>query len=288
MIQSMTGYGKHEFTFQNRQITIEIKSLNSKSLDLNVKLPSMYRSLEMEIRKQLGANLKRGKIECLVYYDTIEIERQTTFNEALLKDYYQDLSKISSELNISSQDWLATLLRLPDVTQSEKQQLNEGEDAALLNGLNSCIDQFNEFRIEEGKALALDFEQALDRIKSSMNGVETILPVRKHAVVDKLNKALQDLKAEKDENRFEAELIYYLEKYDVNEELQRLEQHLKYFRETMELKDSQGKKLGFIAQEIGREINTLGSKANNAEMQRIVVGMKDDLEKIKEQVLNTL
>ncbi len=288
MIQSMTGYGKHEFTFQNRQITIEIKSLNSKSLDLNVKLPSMYRSLEMEIRKQLGANLKRGKIECLVYYDTIEIERQTTFNEALLKDYYQDLSKISSELNISSQDWLATLLRLPDVTQSEKQQLNEGEDAALLNGLNSCIDQFNEFRIEEGKALALDFEQALDRIKSSMNGVETILPVRKQAVVDKLNKALQDLKAEKDENRFEAELIYYLEKYDVNEELQRLEQHLKYFRETMELKDSQGKKLGFIAQEIGREINTLGSKANNAEMQRIVVGMKDDLEKIKEQVLNTL
>lgn len=288
MIQSMTGYGKHEFTFQNRQITIEIKSLNSKSLDLNVKLPSMYRSLEMEIRKQLGANLKRGKIECLVYYDTIEIERQTTFNEALLKDYYQDLSKISSELNISSQDWLATLLRLPDVTQSEKQQLNEGEDAALLNGLNSCIDQFNEFRIEEGKALAQDFEQALDRIKSSMNGVETILPVRKQAVVDKLNKALQDLKAEKDENRFEAELIYYLEKYDVNEELQRLEQHLKYFRETMELKDSQGKKLGFIAQEIGREINTLGSKANNAEMQRIVVGMKDDLEKIKEQVLNTL
>ena len=288
MIQSMTGYGKHEFTFLNRQITIEIKSLNSKSLDLNVKLPSMYRSLEMEIRKQLGANLKRGKIECLVYYDTIEIERQTTFNEALLKDYYQDLSKISSELNISSQDWLATLLRLPDVTQSEKQQLNEGEDAALLTGLNSCIDQFNEFRIEEGKALALDFEQALDRIKSSMNGVETILPVRKQAVVDKLNKALQDLKAEKDENRFEAELIYYLEKYDVNEELQRLEQHLKYFRETMELRDSQGKKLGFIAQEIGREINTLGSKANNAEMQRIVVGMKDDLEKIKEQVLNTL
>lgn len=288
MIQSMTGYGKHEFTFQNRQITIEIKSLNSKSLDLNVKLPSMYRSLEMEIRKQLGANLKRGKIECLVYYDTLEIERQTTFNEALLKDYYKDLSKISGELNISSQDWLATLLKLPDVTQSEKQQLNEGEDAALLEGLNSCIEQFNEFRIEEGKALAVDFEQALDRIKFSMQKVETILPIRKQAVIDKLNKALQDLKAEKDENRFEAELIYYLEKYDVNEELQRLEQHLKYFKETMQLKDAQGKKLGFIAQEIGREINTLGSKANHAEMQRIVVGMKDDLEKIKEQVLNTL
>ena len=288
MIQSMTGYGKHEFTFQNRQITIEIKSLNSKSLDLNVKLPSMYRSLEMEIRKQLGANLKRGKIECLVYYDTLEIERQTTFNEALLKDYYKDLSKISGELNISSQDWLATLLKLPDVTQSEKQQLNEGEDAALLEGLNSCIEQFNEFRIEEGKALAVDFEQALNRIKSSMQKVETILPIRKQAVIDKLNKALQDLKAEKDENRFEAELIYYLEKYDVNEELQRLEQHLKYFKETMQLKDAQGKKLGFIAQEIGREINTLGSKANHAEMQRIVVGMKDDLEKIKEQVLNTL
>lgn len=289
MIYSMTGYGKAQAQFGSRQYTIEIRSLNSKGLDLNLKTPSVFRSEELSWRKMLGQALQRGKIDCSVYYEDLENQKKISFNTELIKAYYKELGSLQNDIpELNSNSWLDTILKLPETTQSDRLEPSQEEIDFVKGMILQACESFNVFRKEEGSALEEDFKIRVQSIETSLNDIVKYVPERKGALLEKLRSALKDLKTEIDENRFEQELIYYLEKLDLNEEIQRLTQHCKYFMETMENEEYQGKKLGFIAQEMGREINTIGSKANLNEIQKKVVQMKDELEKIKEQVLNTL
>jgi len=285
MIQSMTGFGKHVAQLPSKKITVELKSLNSKNLDLNARMPQVYRSKELELRKVIARSLERGKVDFNLYVELTGEETSAIVNEAVILQYMNQLKSIAPGDDISL---LEMALRLPDAMKTEKEDLNEDEYAAIQSALKEALAEINKFRSEEGKVLEKDFVGRIKNLESLLNEVKTLDVERIDTIRERLEKALADLKADVDANRFEQELIYYLEKYDITEEKVRLANHLGYFSTTLNSDDSNGKKLGFICQEIGREINTIGSKANFAPMQQVVVQMKDELEKIKEQMLNVL
>jgi TIGR00255 family protein len=287
----MTGYGKAECEFQSKKITIEIKSLNSKQLDLSLKLPSLYKEKELEMRNEISRELVRGKVELTISEDSVSIEDPVNFNAELIKSYHKQIVDISKELNLTvPDDIITTLLRMPDVLKPEKQEVSEEEWGALLSGLKASIKSLNDFRIQEGAALQKDIADRIGLIVKLSSELEIFESQRITKLKQKIHQSLAELALPEniDENRFEQEIIYYLEKLDITEEKVRLANHCSYFVETMDEPESSGKKLGFIIQEIGREINTIGSKANDAGMQKIVVKMKDELEKIKEQINNVL
>ncbi|MCM1078588.1 MAG: YicC family protein [Bacteroidales bacterium] len=290
MIQSMTGFGKATATFGNKKINVEVKSLNSKALDLSTRIAPLYREKEMEIRQMVSERLSRGKVEFCLWIDKDETAAATPVNAEMVDFYYQQINKIAYEKDISlNMDW-STILRLPDVlSRNEVETLSDSEWKCAREAIDNALTQLVEFRIQEGEALRKKFIEKLDNIAKLQKKLEPYEQSR----VDRIRQRITDnLKlipdVEYDRNRLEQELIYYIEKLDISEEKQRLTNHLQYFRDTMLLDEPVGKKLGFIAQEMGREINTTGSKSNQAEMQNIVVKMKDELEQIKEQVLNAL
>ena len=287
----MTGYGKSVVAYKNKKINVEIKSLNSKQLDLSTRIAPLYREKEMEIRQMVSASLVRGKVDFSVWIEKEAGADATPINAAIVENYYHQIKEISAATGIPEPtDWYATLLRLPDVTLRTDTELLEDEEwevarAAIQEALNSLVD----FRRQEGMALQKKFNEKIDNIATLLKNIEPLEKSRVEKIRNRIVDGLKEIpEVDYDKNRLEQELIYYIEKLDISEEKQRLANHLKYFRETMEEAEAQGKKLGFIAQEMGREINTTGSKSNQAEMQNIVVKMKDELEQIKEQVLNVL
>lgn len=292
MIQSMTGFGKVTAELPSRKVTVEIKALNSKQLDLSTRIPAIYREKEMAVRSLLMQALERGKVEFSIYIESIGKDSSAQINQEAVAGYYAQLKEISEKLGIekpSSWTEMQQVLRFPDVIRTEVVEADEAEWSVVENAVDQAIKQLQEFRIQEGAMLQKLFGQKIENIAQLLKDVEPYENERinkiKARICDNLEKvAAQDY----DKNRFEQEMIYYIEKLDVSEEKSRLDNHLKYFLETMNNGHGQGKKLGFIAQEMGREINTLGSKSNHAEMQKIVVRMKDELEQIKEQVLNVL
>lgn len=285
MIQSMTGFGKHVVQLPNKKITVEIKSLNSKSIDLNARMPSNYREKELELRKLIANSLQRGKVDFSLYVELTGDETTSQVNEVAVKQYMKQLKNIATGDDLKL---LEMALRFPDAMKTEKEDIDETEYEAILKALEEALVEINIFRSEEGSVLEQDFLERIASLEALLRKVMEIDPERQATIRERLEKAVQDLKADVDANRFEQELIYYLEKYDITEEKVRLANHLDYFGKTLKSQDSNGKKLGFISQEIGREINTIGSKANYAPMQQLVVQMKDELEKIKEQMLNVL
>ncbi|QQX77738.1 MULTISPECIES: YicC/YloC family endoribonuclease [Aequorivita] len=285
MIQSMTGYGKEVVQLPSKTITIEIKSLNSKGLDLNTRVPSAYREKELEIRDLLAKSLQRGKVDFSLYIEVTGEEVTTQLNEGVVKQYIKQLASV---VNGDPVELLKMAVRMPDALKTEREEIDEKEYKAILNGIDKALEAINKYRTDEGLVLENDFLERSQTISKLLEEVIALDPERIDGVKERLRKAVADLKEKVDENRFEQELIYYLEKYDITEEKVRLKNHLEYFEESLKSHDSNGKKLGFITQEIGREINTIGSKANYAPMQQVVVRMKDELEKIKEQALNVL
>ena len=291
MIQSMTGYGKSVVTYNGKKINVEVKSLNSKALDLSTRIAPLYREKEMEIRQIITAKLLRGKVDFAIWIDKDASVDAAPINTALVANYYQQISDIAEKTGIPvPTDWFTLLLRMPDVTtRTETECLTDEEWAVARAAVEEAVDKLVDFRKQEGAALQKKFTEKIDNIEQLLHSIEPWEKARvekiRARIVDGL-KSIPDV--EYDKNRLEQELIYYIEKLDISEEKQRLANHLKYFRETLQEPCGQGKKLGFIAQEMGREINTTGSKSNQAEMQNIVVKMKDELEQIKEQVLNAL
>ncbi len=291
MIQSMTGYGKVVVAYKDKKINVEIKSLNSKQLDLQTRIAPLYREKEMEIRQMIAKAVERGKVDFAIWIEKETGVDPTPVNAALVENYYCQLKAVAQKVGIPEpQDWLYTLTRMPDVlTRTEQEVLADDEWRAVQQGVEQAIAALVDFRTQEGAALEKKFNEKIDNIEALLASIEPYEKSRvekiRARIVDGL---LQIPGVEYDKNRLEQELIYYIEKLDISEEKQRLTNHLKYFRETMRDGHGQGKKLGFIAQEMGREINTTGSKSNLAEMQNIVVQMKDELEQIKEQVLNAL
>ncbi|NKI26696.1 YicC family protein [Arenibacter sp. 6A1] len=285
MIQSMTGFGKHVIQLSTKKITIEIKSLNSKNLDLNARIPSAYREKELELRRTIASSLERGKIDFGLYIENTGGETFSFVNEGVVRQYMQQLGNIvpGNEMGL-----LEIAMRMPDTMKTEREDINPEEYLVIKDTLTKALEEINTFRTEEGKVLEADFLARLATLNDLLEQVAAMDPDRLLTIRERLEKAVSDLKTELDANRFEQELIYYLEKYDITEEKVRLKNHLDYFGSTLKSDDSNGKKLGFISQEIGREINTIGSKANFAPMQQLVVQMKDELEKIKEQMLNVL
>ena len=291
MIQSMTGYGKATSLFEEKKIKVEIKSLNSKALDLSIRIAPLYREKEMEIRNLLAKTLERGKIDVNIWIEKDVTETATPINTSLIENYYNQIKAISEQIQIPlPADWFSTLLRMPDVlTRVDIQELGEEEWNVVSQTISKALNQLIDFRKQEGLALEKKFTEKLDNIERLLHSIEPYEKERITKIRERITDALEKtLSIDYDKNRLEQELIYYIEKLDINEEKQRLANHLKYFRETMTNGHGQGKKLGFIAQEMGREINTTGSKSNHAEMQNIVVQMKDELEQIKEQVLNVM
>lgn len=281
----MTGYGKEVVQLPSKTITIEIKSLNSKGLDLNTRVPSAYREKELEIRDLLAKSLQRGKVDFSLYIEVTGEEVTTQLNEGVVKQYIKQLANV---VNGDPVELLKMAVRMPDALKTEREEIDEKEYKAILKGIDKALEAINEYRTDEGLVLENDFLERSKTISKLLEEVIALDPERIDGVKERLRKAVADLKEKVDENRFEQELIYYLEKYDITEEKVRLKNHLEYFEESLKSHDSNGKKLGFITQEIGREINTIGSKANYAPMQQVVVQMKDELEKIKEQALNVL
>ena len=290
MIQSMTGYGKAMAVYGDKKIFVEIKSLNSKAMDLSTRIAPLYREKEMEIRAIITQALERGKVEFNLWIEKEASESATPINGALIANYYAQIKSIAGQNGIPEPtDWLSTLLRMPDVlTRVELQELSEEEWVTVRSVVEEAVEKLVGFRKQEGAALAKKFEEKLDNISALMKAIEPYEQERVQKIRERIIDNLSKLPVEYDKNRLEQELIYYIEKLDINEEKQRLSNHLSYFRQTMAEGHGQGKKLGFIAQEMGREINTTGSKSNQAEMQNIVVKMKDELEQIKEQVLNVM
>lgn len=282
----MTGYGKVVLELNAKTVRIEIKSLNSKSLDLNVRMPNEYRPKELELRKIIGSRLRRGKIDVSFYVDIEKAKNPTKINTSIVKNYMDQLSNISG--GGPNLDLLKMAIKMPDSISAEKEEIDEQEWSLIISGAEDALNKIENYRKDEGKALYSDFSNRLNNIKSLLKKAVEIDPERIKKVRERLTKSVLELKEKIDQNRFEQELIYYIEKLDINEEKIRLDNHLDYFFKTLNQNQSNGKKLGFIAQEIGREINTIGSKANYAPMQKIVVQMKDELEKIKEQLLNVL
>lgn len=285
MIQSMTGYGKAIVQLPSKKITVEIKSLNSKNLDLNVRVPSSYREKELVMRDRLAKALERGKVDFNLYLEITGEITTTHLNEPIVKAYMNQLKKV---VNADEIELLKMAVRMPDTLKTEREEVDEAEFKVILDAIDEALVNINRYRSDEGKVLEDDFLMRSKTIASLLEDVVSIDPQRMENVKERLRKAVSELKETVDENRFEQELMYYLEKYDITEEKVRLKNHLNYFNENIQSKDSNGKKLGFITQEIGREINTIGSKANFAPMQQLVVQMKDELEKIKEQSLNVL
>ena len=292
MIQSMTGYGKAVVSYKEKKINVEIKSLNSKSLDLSTRIAPLYREKEMEMRQMLSAALVRGKVDLNVWIEKDAGTDVTPINSALVENYFHQMKEIAEKMgfDINNEMLLPTLMRMPDVlAKTENETLEEDEWEAVKAALQHAIDAITDFRRQEGAALQAKFTEKIDNIAALLASIEPYEKSRVEKIRQRIIDGLSAIpEVDYDKNRLEQELIYYIEKLDISEEKQRLTNHLRYFRETMENDECQGKKLGFIAQEMGREINTTGSKSNQAEMQNIVVKMKDELEQIKEQVLNAL
>ena len=290
MIKSMTGYGKAEGVVENKKISVEVRSLNGKFLDCSLRVPGLYRQKEMLVRSKAAKEVVRGKVDISISYESLEGEQNFFINRGLFKNYYQGLSEISKELNISEENVLGTLMKMPEVMRSEKQKLSEGEWSGIEELIDEALVSFNSFRLAEGDVLQKEVEARINEITSLLVQVEPFESERIEAIKTRIRKNIDEIVSKDgfDQNRFEQELIFYMERYDITEEKVRLKAHCEHFITTMNDEQAQGKKLGFISQEIGREINTLGSKANHAEMQKIVVQMKDELEKIKEQALNIM
>ena len=291
MIQSMTGYGKATVTYKDKKINVEVKSLNCKALDISVRIAPLYREKEMEIRQMIAQAAVRGKIDFSISVEREAAAGSASVNAELIESYYLQLKDITAGIGIPEpQDWLPVLLRMPDVTvKNETEVLDDEEWAAARGAIGEALLALAAFRVQEGQALRLKFDEKLNNIAALLSGIEPYEKARVEKIKARITEGLKAIPdVEYDTGRLEQELIYYIEKLDISEEKQRLANHLRYFRETMDEDAGQGKKLGFIAQEMGREINTTGSKSNNAEMQNLVVKMKDELEQIKEQVLNVL
>ena len=285
MIKSMTGYGKSVIQLPTKKITVELKSLNSKNLDLNTRVPSSYREKELEIRKLISKSLVRGKVDFNLYIEVTGEKTTAKVNEGVVKQYMNQLKNISS---VAEVELLKMAVKMPDSMKTEREEIDAGEFKNILEAVNEALTAINLYRSDEGTVLENDFKIRIKNISELLIKVVAVDSERMAIVKNRLRKAVEDLKEAVDENRFEQELIYYLEKYDITEEKVRLKNHLNYFNEALASSDSNGKKIGFICQEIGREINTIGSKSNHAPMQQLVVQMKDELEKIKEQSLNVL
>lgn len=286
----MTGFGKAVAELENRKVTVEVKSLNSKQLDLYVRMPNLYKEKEMEVRNLITRRLERGKVDFLIYVENIGIDTANQINQNVIESYYKQIKETASNLGIDvPSDWFQVLMRMPEVLKYEQNEADENEWRKVSEAINEAINQLLGFRKQEGKMLQSLFEEKTNNISNLLLDIEPYEKDRIEKVRTRITEALQKLEGvEYDKNRFEQELIYYIEKLDINEEKNRLSNHLRYFKETMNAGSGQGKKLGFICQEIGREVNTMGSKSNDAEMQQIVVRMKDELEQMKEQVLNVL
>jgi uncharacterized protein (TIGR00255 family) len=287
----MTGFGKTEFEVGTKKITLEIKSLNSKQLDINTRVPSMYREKDLEIRRLISEMLTRGKVDFAIYLDNLGTESTSRVNAAIIKDYYRQLADVHQELGLEiNESIMQSIMRLPETVKMVYDELDETEWLVVRENLVKTLENLNTFRDQEGLALKADIDANIANILDLLVQVEPFENQRMENVKTKIKESLDalQLNGSLDKNRFEQELIYYMEKLDINEEKVRLANHCSYFTETMNEDEPSGRKLGFIAQEIGREINTLGSKANESNLQRIVVQMKDNLEKIKEQVLNVL
>jgi uncharacterized protein (TIGR00255 family) len=284
----MTGYGKSVLHLSDKKVTIEIKSLNSKNLDLNVRIPSYYRLKELAVRKELASRLVRGKVDFSIYIEMTADETSTTVNKGVVSEYMQQLRNVVQTGSSNDVELLKMAVRMPDALKTEREELDEDEWAQISANIQKAIKDIIQYRIDEAASLEKDFKLRIENIQSYLEEVKSFDAARITHVKERLKKAIDDLKVQTDENRFEQELIYYLEKLDINEEKVRLANHLTYFLQELGTEDSNGKKLGFIVQEIGREVNTIGSKANFAPMQKAVIQMKNELEKIKEQVLNVL
>jgi len=281
----MTGYGKSVLQLPNKTISIEIKSLNSKSLDLNMRMPSMYRSKELDLRKLIASKLNRGKVDFSLFFESTGEVTPANVNPTVVNKYIEQLEGLVTG---NKMDLLQMAIKMPDAISTEREDIDESEWADIQNGVLNALESLRAYRMEEGNVLELDFTKRISHISNLLEQVLEIDPERITNVRERLHKGVSELKEKYDENRFEQELVYYIEKFDITEEKVRLQNHLEYFTKTLNSDNSNGKKLGFISQEIGREINTIGSKANFAPMQKLVVQMKDELEKIKEQLLNVL
>ncbi|PWH84078.1 YicC family protein [Algibacter marinivivus] len=285
MIHSMTGYGKSVLQLPTKKITIELKSLNSKNLDLNARMPSIYREKELVIRKILADKLVRGKVDFSIYVEATAEDTSTQINTPVVKQYIEQLKHVVDGNDL---DFLKMAVRFPDALNTVREEIDDNEWNTIEIEINHAIEALTKHRLNEGKVLELDFSKRVVAINELLEKVIAMDPERVEGVRERLLKGVEELREKYDENRFEQELIYYIEKFDITEEKVRLKNHLNYFTECMNSNDSNGKKLGFIGQEMGREINTIGSKSNYAPMQQLVVQMKDELEKIKEQLLNVL
>ncbi len=291
MIESMTGFGKAACELDNKVVTVEVKSLNSKQLDIYTRLPNMYKEKELEIRNLLSQQLIRGKVELSVSYENTDISSTAQINIPLVKSYYHQLKELVADLNANEEDsLLQTIMRFPDALKIEKEELDENEWELVFGKVKEALVQITEFRKQEGKALQKDILDRLKLIRSLLKEINTFEADRLTKLREKISSSVQSIadQTKIDENRFEQELIYYIEKLDITEEKVRLENHCQFFEEVTLKESANGKKLSFIAQEMGREINTIGSKANHSDIQRTVVRMKDELEKIKEQLMNVL
>lgn len=286
-LYSMTGFGKAILQLPAKKITIEVKSLNSKQLDINVRMPSFYKEKESPIRQKLAEELNRGKVDLNFYSEVTGAEKAPRVNHALVVEYISQLKGIMNETGVEG-DIMSAVMRLPDVMQAAEDEVDEDEWKGIQDVVSQAIDQLNGFRADEGATLKVDLDNRIAIIREKMAGIDVHEEDRVKRIKEKLSRGLAEIAEKPDENRYEQELIYYLEKLDVTEEKVRLKSHLDYFEQLLNEGGPIGKKLGFISQEIGREINTMGSKANHAAMQKLVVEMKDELEKIKEQVLNIL
>ena len=286
MIQSMTGFGKATLQLPNKKITVEIKSLNSKGLDLNTRMPSVFREMELGLRNQLSTRLERGKIDFSLYVEVTGEETSSKINVAIVRGYMNQMKVVIP--NADETELMKMAVRMPDALKTERDEIDENEWKKIQNVIDEALENMMQFRKDEGLSLEREFLHRIANIMTLMNNAVSYDAERVETVKTRLRSALDELKENVDENRFEQELIFYLEKYDITEEKVRLENHLNYFIETIAGTEANGRKLGFITQEMGREINTMGSKSNHTEMQKLVVMMKDELEKIKEQVLNVL
>lgn len=286
MIQSMTGFGKATLQLPTKKITVEVKSLNSKGLDLNTRMPSVYREMELGLRNEIALKLERGKIDFSIYIEMTGEQTSSKINAPIVKAYIKQMQEVIP--NADETELMKMAVRMPDALKTERDEIDENDWAEIQKVIKEALDNIWNFRQDEGKSLEKEFQLRIANIRQYMNDALALDPERVQAIKDRLQTAISELQVNVDENRFEQELIYYLEKLDITEEKVRLNNHLDYFLETIKGTEANGRKLGFITQEMGREINTMGSKSNHAQMQKLVVMMKDELEKIKEQVLNVL
>lgn len=289
MLRSMTGFGKASDNYKSKKYSVELRSLNSKSMDLNTRMSSTYKELDTPIRKLISENLCRGKIDFSLSVETIDNENTSSINHNLAKAYYKELKSFNDSIGEKTEDYLSIIMRMPDIyNTSTDEELTEEEKNTILSVVKTAVDSMNDFRRKEGEDLEREFKERIEEIRRLLNEIPKYEQARIDTIRERMKKGLEEIQSGSyDDNRFQQEMIFYIEKLDVAEEKMRLSNHLDYFLETMVLPEA-GKKLGFIGQEIGREINTLGSKSNHAEMQKLVIDMKDNLEKVKEQILNTL